>query len=86
MTDTNPAVDLTDAEAEVDLPTIGDRARYDALMQVIRNRVKPAWVRRRVSRGAFTARAPPARPGRRRPRGRRRTSFQRGLRGLPRRE
>ena len=39
MTDTTPAVDLTEAEAEVDLPEIGDRTRYDALMQVIRNRV-----------------------------------------------
>ena len=39
MTDTTAAVDLEAAEAEVDLPEIGDRARYDALMQVIRNRV-----------------------------------------------
>ena len=39
MTDTTSAVDLKDAEAEVDLPEIGDRSRYDALMQVIRNRV-----------------------------------------------
>ena len=39
MTDTAPAVDLSAAEAEVDLPEIGDRSRYDALMQVIRNRV-----------------------------------------------
>ena len=37
--DTAPAVDLSAAEAEVDLPEIGDRSRYDALMQVIRNRV-----------------------------------------------
>ena len=39
MTETTPAVDLAAAEAEVDLPDIGDRSRYDALMQVIRNRV-----------------------------------------------
>lgn len=39
MTDTSPAVDLAQAEAEVDLPPIGDRTRYDALMQIIRNRV-----------------------------------------------
>ena len=39
MTDTSPAVDLAAAEAEVDLPEIGSRRRYDALMQVIRNRV-----------------------------------------------
>ena len=39
MTETTPAVDLAEAEAEVDLPEIGDRTRYDALMQVIRNRV-----------------------------------------------
>jgi nitroreductase len=39
MTDTTPAVDLDAAEAEVDLPEIGDTSRYDALMQVIRNRV-----------------------------------------------
>ena len=39
MTDTTPAVDLSAAEAEVDLPEIGDRSRYAALMQVIRNRV-----------------------------------------------
>ncbi|WP_227287390.1 MULTISPECIES: nitroreductase family protein [Paracoccaceae] len=38
-TDITPAVDLAEAEAEVDLPPIGDRSRYDALMQVIRNRV-----------------------------------------------
>lgn len=38
MTDTTPAVDLDNAEAEIDLPDIGDRTRYDALMQVIRNR------------------------------------------------
>jgi 5,6-dimethylbenzimidazole synthase len=37
--DTAPAVDLAQAEAEVDLPQIGDTSRYDALMQVIRNRV-----------------------------------------------
>ena len=39
MTETTPAVDLEEAEAQVDLPQIGDRTRYDALMQVIRNRV-----------------------------------------------
>lgn len=39
MTDTTSAVDLDAAEAEVDLPEIGDRTRYDALMEVIRNRV-----------------------------------------------
>jgi nitroreductase len=37
--DTSPAVDIAAAEAEVDLPPIGDRTRYDALMQVMRNRV-----------------------------------------------
>ena len=37
--ETTSAVDLDAAEAEVDLPAIGDRSRYDALMQVIRNRV-----------------------------------------------
>lgn len=37
--ETTPAVDLAAAEAEVDLPEIGDRTRYDALMQVLRNRV-----------------------------------------------
>ena len=39
MTEITPAVDLAEAEAEVDLPEIVDRTRYDALMQVIRNRV-----------------------------------------------
>lgn len=39
MPDYTPAVDLTEAEDAVDLPQIGDRTRYDALMQVIRNRV-----------------------------------------------
>ena len=39
MTSTEPAVDLDEAEQEVDLPEIGDQSRYDALMQVIRNRV-----------------------------------------------
>ncbi|MEM9247995.1 MAG: nitroreductase family protein [Pseudomonadota bacterium] len=39
MVDVTPAVELDAAEAEVDLPEIGDRTRYDALMQVIRNRV-----------------------------------------------
>ncbi|GAB5447499.1 nitroreductase family protein [Gymnodinialimonas sp.] len=38
-TDTTPAVDLDLAEAEIDLPEIGDTTRYEALMQVIRNRV-----------------------------------------------
>lgn len=38
-TDTTPAVDMTAAVAEIDLPTIGDHSRYDALLQVIRNRV-----------------------------------------------
>lgn len=38
-TDTSLAIDVTDAEAAVDLPPIGSRQRYDALMQVIRNRV-----------------------------------------------
>jgi 5,6-dimethylbenzimidazole synthase len=37
--DTTPAVDLAEAEALVDLPPVGDRQRYDPLMQVIRNRV-----------------------------------------------
>lgn len=39
MTDTTPAVDLEEAEAEVELPPIGDLTRYDALIQTIRNRV-----------------------------------------------
>ncbi len=39
MKDTSPAVDLQEAEAEVDLPEIGDRSRYNALMQTMRNRV-----------------------------------------------
>ncbi len=39
MNETKPAVDLADAEAQVDLPTIGDTRRYDALMETIRNRV-----------------------------------------------
>lgn len=34
-----PAVSLAEAEAAVDLPPIGSRERYDALLQVIRNRV-----------------------------------------------
>ncbi len=37
--DDTPAVNLSEAEAEVDLVEIGDESRYDALMQVIRNRV-----------------------------------------------
>ncbi len=36
---TTPAVDLEQAEEQVDLPPIGSRERYDALMQVLRNRV-----------------------------------------------
>lgn len=36
---TAPAVDLREAEAQVDLPPIGSRERYDALLEVIRNRV-----------------------------------------------
>ncbi len=39
MSDHTPAVDLEAAEAEVDLPPIGSTERYEALMQVIRNRV-----------------------------------------------
>jgi 5,6-dimethylbenzimidazole synthase len=39
MTDTTPAVDLAEAEALVDLPEIGNRGRYQPLMQTIRNRV-----------------------------------------------
>ena len=39
MIENAPAVNLTDAEAAVDLPEIGDESRYDALMQVVRNRV-----------------------------------------------
>jgi 5,6-dimethylbenzimidazole synthase len=34
-----PAVDLSEAEAQVDLPEIGSRERYDALMKVVENRV-----------------------------------------------
>lgn len=34
-----PAVNLPEAEAAVDLPPIGSRERYDALMQVVGNRV-----------------------------------------------
>ena len=37
--DTTPMIDLEAAEAIVDLPEIGSRVRYDALMQVMRNRV-----------------------------------------------
>ena len=36
---TTPAVDLKEADAQVDLPPIGSRERYDALLQVMRNRV-----------------------------------------------
>jgi 5,6-dimethylbenzimidazole synthase len=39
MSDKAAAFDLSEAEAAVDLPEIGDESRYDALMQVIRNRV-----------------------------------------------
>ncbi len=39
MTETTPAVNLDEAEGIVDLPKIGDRSRYDALMETIRNRV-----------------------------------------------
>ncbi|MCG6902261.1 MAG: nitroreductase family protein [Rhodobacter sp.] len=39
MSDTGPAVELSEAEQQVDLPEIGDTTRYDALMQTIRNRV-----------------------------------------------
>lgn len=35
----DPAVDLAAAEAEVDLPPLGATERYDAMMQVMRNRV-----------------------------------------------
>ena len=34
-----PAVNLSEAEAQVDLPPIGSRERYDALMKVVTNRV-----------------------------------------------
>ena len=37
--ETSPAVDMTEAEAAVDLPPIGSTERYDALMEVMRNRV-----------------------------------------------
>jgi nitroreductase len=39
MSDTTPAVNLEDAEQEVDLPPIGDRSRYDPLIETMRNRV-----------------------------------------------
>ena len=39
MTDPMPQQTLEEAEAAVDLPEIGDESRYDALMQVIRNRI-----------------------------------------------
>lgn len=39
MTDTTPAVDMTAAEAKIDRPEIGEHTRYNALTQVIRNRV-----------------------------------------------
>ena len=35
MSNDAPAVNLSEAEAEVDLPEIGDESRYDALMQVM---------------------------------------------------
>ena len=38
-TNAEPAVNLNEAEAQVDLPEIGSRERYDALMKVIENRV-----------------------------------------------
>ncbi|MCO5056461.1 MAG: hypothetical protein M9905_01000 [Rhizobiaceae bacterium] len=51
--DTAPAVDLDEAEAAVDLPPICLRERYDALMQVIRNRhrarLRPGFPRCRRS-------------------------------------
>lgn len=37
--DTTPAVDLAAAEAEVDLPPLGSRERYDPLIEVLKNRV-----------------------------------------------
>lgn len=39
MTETSPAVELEEAERDVDLVPIGDRSRYDALMATMRNRV-----------------------------------------------
>lgn len=39
MTNHTPAVNLEEAEAQVDLPEIGSRDRYDALMETVRNRV-----------------------------------------------
>lgn len=39
MTATNPDADPNDPEQIVDLPEIGDLSRYEALMQVVRNRV-----------------------------------------------
>lgn len=39
MSDTEPSVELDAAEQLIDLPEIGDRSRYDSLMQTIRNRV-----------------------------------------------
>ena len=39
MSNTRPATELEAAEREVDLPPIGERGRYDALMQTVRNRV-----------------------------------------------
>ena len=37
--ETKPIVNVKEAEAEVDLPEIGSRERYDALMETVRNRV-----------------------------------------------
>jgi 5,6-dimethylbenzimidazole synthase len=37
--DTSPAVNLDEAESEVDLPPIGSRETYDALIRVMKNRV-----------------------------------------------
>lgn len=39
MADYSPAVDLEKAEAEIDLPDVGDETRYTSLMKTIRNRV-----------------------------------------------
>jgi len=39
MSDTTPAVNLEDAEQEVELTPIGDRSRYDPLIETMRNRV-----------------------------------------------
>ncbi len=39
MTEKMTQTELEEAEAAVDLPVLGDQTRYDALMQVVRNRV-----------------------------------------------